>query len=784
MDSSKGNISRMRQTYRQPRSQQPLTSLDRELDRAERRTQALSNLAQEMERTEKLLPTVYIPQNKTESKTKTTSNLRREKDNKLEGMSLGSELYRAERKTQQLRKVSLDGNESININNTTRLRLPSQRKTHKELPFDENAAQETIFEFANKPSSYMFDKSENRAENINLEFNQVKSTSRVSLGKKDTRLSSQNLKIKGDDDPTLTPKRRTTTRKSSRSGTPSKHRTPSKVKSPKVRTPLIDKSNTQFSYINENDDSEIKNSSHHLDNIMERYKKSSAIDETREYSKLTPNSKPIVTENSGTPNLQFEDTPLTSFLAKESPLFKNIDSSDLASLITPKQDEGSEDSNSTIKASSTRTSGAASVEYTPTPQFLTKESPVSEFTPSVLSDKIQELDEIVETPPTVKGEIIPFFPLNPSTTPSKRMRVDDERDYYQKRLRQLEEEVQEAKHAANHYKQLLHGPIYLNDAKSIRKLMSRIGKYKSAHVKAQLAKDEGDADGLPDNVEIIYLWLERNGYLDQYMLPEFRAIEAVATMELTSTFERISENIREKLTAENSDTNTSKEFENRKIQNVCAILSIFSQPNSFQSLKWLKLSDMPISDPYLIHLHSLQSLEQLYLDNTSISDEGIANLVALKNSLKQLDLANNIHITDRSFYILRYFEVLEQLALEGTSITMYGLRTFVRESRSKNLHQLTVPQECRDYLNHRHLLYCIAPKQQKNPNRIPFIIDPRRVALLSTATLKLQLTFHYEVNPNICITGEKAELADRLREILERRRDDGKVLQLVGGRDF
>ncbi|CAG8500917.1 5474_t:CDS:2 [Ambispora gerdemannii] len=757
MDSNKGTspppLPRMRRTFHQhpsSRPQQPLTIQDRELDRAERRTQAFSSLAQELERAEPSIPTVYVPQNKTESLLKTINNTRRGKDNKFEGMDLGSELYRAERKTQQLRKTS----------------------------FDELVTQETTYQFANKPSSYMFDKSENivaNVENINLEFNQVKSKSRISLGKKDSRLSFENLKVKADDD--RTPKKRTTTRKSSRSGTPSKHHTPSKTKTPKIRTPLVDKSNTQFSVINEND----------ISHYLENYKKSPTIEETKEFSEITPDSKSAEPENPGNPNLQFEDTPLTSFLVKESPLFKNIDSSDLASFSTPKQGEFSEDSNSTIKASSTRVSNVASVEYTPTPQLLTNESPVSEFTSSVLSDinnKIRELDEIVqETPPTIKGVIIPFVPLNPSTTPSKRMRVEDERDYYQKRLRQLEEEVQQAKYVANHFKQLLNGPIYLNDAKSIRKLMSRIGKYKSAQVKEQLVKDEGDETGLPESVEIVYLWLERNGYLDQYMLPEFRAVEAVATMELTPTFERMKESIREKLTAENSNADTSKEFENRKIQNVCAILSIFSQPNSFQSLKWLKLSDMSISDSYLIHLHTLQSLEQLYLDNTSTSDEGIANLVALKSTLKQLDLANNIRITDRSFYNLRYFEVIEQLALEGTSTTMDGLRTFVRESRSKNLHQLTVPQECRDYLNHRHLLYCIAPKQQ-NSNRIPFIIDPRRVVLLSMATLKLQLAFHYEINPNICITGGKVELADRLREILERRRDDGKVLQLVGGRDF
>ncbi|KAG9290470.1 hypothetical protein G9A89_002445 [Geosiphon pyriformis] len=412
----------------------------------------------------------------------------------------------------------------------------------------------------------------------------------------------------------------------------------------------------------------------------------------------------------------------------------------------------------------------------------------SETTP-----KAEKLNCTPTTPPTVKGTIVPFIPLvTTRSTPSKRMRVSDEVDYYQKKARQLEKDAQQAKYAALHYRQLFHGPAYTDEPHSIRKLMSKVAKYKSNNVTAALLMEEGDEEtGLPESIEMIYLWLEKNGYLDQYTLPEFRAAQFVTSVNLTNTFERASKEIEQKLHSENPEKDITIDLDNRKKQKAAAMLSILSQPNSFKSINSLRLSNISISDSYLINLRSLESLEQLYLDNTLIGDEGIAHLVALKSSLNTLTLTDNRRVTDYAFANLRFFGELEILALDGTSITMDGLRTFVNESRSKSLMQLTIPEDCRNYLNQRHLLYCIDPRMTKNSKHpidhkqsVPFIIDPRRVTLLSLAALKIQLAFHYEVNPKICITGQKRELAQRLREILERRRDDGKIMELAGGRVF
>jgi pSer/pThr/pTyr-binding forkhead associated (FHA) protein len=106
--------------------------------------------------------------------------------------------------------------------------------------------------------------------------------------------------------------------------------------------------------------------------------------------------------------------------------------------------------------------------------------------------------------------------------------------------------------------------------------------------------------------------------------------------------------------------------------------------NSFKTLVSLSLAKVTMSNVYLIHLRGLKSLEKLYLNDTQIGDEGITHLVALKKTLKVLDLTGNEHITNQSFENLRFLEKLDELYLTRTAITMNGLRMFVKDTKSKS----------------------------------------------------------------------------------------------------
>ena len=62
----------------------------------------------------------------------------------------------------------------------------------------------------------------------------------------------------------------------------------------------------------------------------------------------------------------------------------------------------------------------------------------------------------------------------------------------------------------------------------------------------------------------------------------------------------------------------------------------------------------------------------------------------------------------------------------------------------------------------------------------PMIVDPRAVSGLSDSALKQNLAAHAAFNTDISVEGSRSELVDRLKKILEIRRDDLLVRKLIG----
>lgn len=70
--------------------------------------------------------------------------------------------------------------------------------------------------------------------------------------------------------------------------------------------------------------------------------------------------------------------------------------------------------------------------------------------------------------------------------------------------------------------------------------------------------------------------------------------------------------------------------------------------------------------------------------------------------------------------------------------------------------------------------YMIEPKA-------PLIVDPAACAALSVTALKRNLSEHAIFNPDILVSGTKAELMERLKKILESRKMDLLVRDMMWG---
>ncbi|CAG8798973.1 20158_t:CDS:2, partial [Gigaspora margarita] len=334
-------------------------------------------------------------------------------------------------------------------------------------------------------------------------------------------------------------------------------------------------------------------------------------------------------------------------------------------------------------------------------------------------------------------------------------------------------DLDSTRYAALKYKNDLYGPVFIDgDQKSINKLLSRISKNCGPDV---LKEFKGTCDGSQPTVSQIFEWLEDSGYLIPAILRDFRATETVVWLDLTYTFEAMKKEVSNKFITENRFKPTEKQLLNRHMLISGQLLAVFALPNSFHQLTSLKLSSIPIRNADIVNLRGLKMLSELFVDDTGIGNEAVAYIVALK-TLRRIDFTGNKEIDDDAACNLIFLENMETIFLDGTSMTMDGIRKYASTTKSSKLSQITIPRECRNYLNRRKEIYCIERKYG-------MIEDPSRVHLLPPSHIRAQLKFHYEINDKIIITGPIEELAKTLKSILIRRRDDAKVMHLAGGRD-
>ncbi|CAG8521082.1 3769_t:CDS:2 [Funneliformis caledonium] len=344
------------------------------------------------------------------------------------------------------------------------------------------------------------------------------------------------------------------------------------------------------------------------------------------------------------------------------------------------------------------------------------------------------------------------------------------REESQKSCQESEKALERTKYMALSYKNDLYGPIYIDgDYTSINKLLRRLVRITNQDVVNRF-KEETLVDGELPALNQIYGWLEESGFLKYEVLKEFRAVEAVTSLDLTYTFEKLRHDTINKTFV----IDDSLEFHIK--QNTNRLVSAFCLPNGFQYLKSLKLSFMPIEDSYFNNFRGLRNLDELVIEGTGIGNEALSHLVALKSNLTFLNITGNQKINDDSVVILVLFEKLIVLLLNDTSISMHGIRKFVSETKSTDLSQLSIPSSCRKYLIKRNEIYCVEHKEGMK-------VDPSKVQFMDLLEIRQQLMFHYAVNNHINIVGSKDELEDSLREILTRRYYDAKIMMLAGGRD-
>lgn len=100
-------------------------------------------------------------------------------------------------------------------------------------------------------------------------------------------------------------------------------------------------------------------------------------------------------------------------------------------------------------------------------------------------------------------------------------------------------------------------------------------------------------------------------------------------------------------------------------------------------LVWLNLGHTPVTDAQLEHVARLKKLRVLYLNNTSVSDEGLARLSVLTD-LRWLSLVGT-RVTDRSFTTIEELSNLTNLFLYQTAVAPEAVRNFAIEHQDVKL---------------------------------------------------------------------------------------------------
>ncbi|KAJ7765517.1 hypothetical protein DFH07DRAFT_1015341 [Mycena maculata] len=209
---------------------------------------------------------------------------------------------------------------------------------------------------------------------------------------------------------------------------------------------------------------------------------------------------------------------------------------------------------------------------------------------------------------------------------------------------------------------------------------------------------------------------------------------------------------------------------------------VFGKPNRSSSLTKLSFADTPVQDFDLVHIKHLPSLITLNLNNTGIGNEAFASrlgrrlLTEMLFAYSPLSIATNPKIDDDAVPAILLLSGLSFLTTLDTSIDMPGLRhlakTILYERRSIEISKSQSPASATltVHLGSRHLL-------KPDP---PLITDPTAVSELSAAALKRNLAAHAICNPDVATAGTKPEILERLRNILEMRKMDLLVREMMG----
>ncbi|KIJ62914.1 hypothetical protein HYDPIDRAFT_157081 [Hydnomerulius pinastri MD-312] len=179
----------------------------------------------------------------------------------------------------------------------------------------------------------------------------------------------------------------------------------------------------------------------------------------------------------------------------------------------------------------------------------------------------------------------------------------------------------------------------------------------------------------------------------------------------------------------------------------------------------------------LIHIQSLRELGKLVLDGTGIGNEGVFHIVSLKQYLYHLDLSNNPMIDDDAIPALILFKNLDYLSIVGTGIKMPGLRRLATPTQKEGREiAIEIPSVCEKYIDNIEKEYLLQPAP-------PLIVDPTVCSMLSKAALKRNLGAHAAVNSSILASGTRKEMAERLKNILETRKLDLIVREMLTDED-
>jgi len=89
---------------------------------------------------------------------------------------------------------------------------------------------------------------------------------------------------------------------------------------------------------------------------------------------------------------------------------------------------------------------------------------------------------------------------------------------------------------------------------------------------------------------------------------------------------------------------------------------------------------------------------------------------------------------------------------------------------------MEIPACFNEYIDNIHSRYIVFPTA-------PLTMDPDACESLTDEALRRNLAAHAEVNPDIVATGTRKEMVERLRALLELRRQDLVVSELVIGEE-